>query len=183
MATRGAIPRPVQRHVRIEAGHRCAIPTCRGTSGLEIHHIREYAKGGGHTVENLILLCAVCHARITAGEIDRESVKAYKANLALLNSRYGDLERRVISKFVGDPQCETVAVDVSHRILLEYLIEDGLLEYRGPADGAVHFQIAGGPTPEELPLDPGSHFGTGDWGLTESGLQFVAQLRRAERVN
>ncbi|MFW2513306.1 HNH endonuclease [Demequina sp. SO4-13] len=182
MKKRKSIPRAVQRQVKVEAGHRCAVPTCRATSGLEIHHIREHARGGPDEFQNLILLCAVCHARVTRGEIDRTSVKAYKANLALLNSRYGDLERRVLSRFTADPELETVVVDVAQKLALDYLIDDGILEYRGSADGAVFFQVAGGPGPDEATTNLESHFGPAKWGLTEEGQQFVEQLRGAQTV-
>lgn len=51
---RPAIPRDVARAVKIEAGHRCAVPTCRQTSGLEVHHIVGYAKVKKHEIDNLM---------------------------------------------------------------------------------------------------------------------------------
>lgn len=47
-AGRPDMPRPLARAVRTEAGHRCAIPTCRATSGLQIHHIDDWAKVQEH---------------------------------------------------------------------------------------------------------------------------------------
>src|SRR4051794_20813860 len=83
----------------VEAGHRCAIPTCRMTSGLEVHHIVDWAKVKEHTFDNLICLCAVCHHRATIGEIDRLAMLQYKANLGVLSNRYGDFERRILEMF------------------------------------------------------------------------------------
>lgn len=115
-AGRPGIPRPLARAVRVEAGHRCAIPTCRATSGLQIHHIEDWAKVREHAFENLILLCANCHSRITSGEIDRQSVVAYKANLSILASRYGDLERRILDRFVKQGNAGTTAAQ-AHKIV------------------------------------------------------------------
>ena len=56
----------------------------------------DYAKVREHTFENLILLCANGHARVTAKEIDTLSVKQFKANLSVVMQRCGDLERRVL---------------------------------------------------------------------------------------
>lgn len=36
---------------------------------LELHHIREHAKGGQNSADNIILLCSKCHDKIHAGKI------------------------------------------------------------------------------------------------------------------
>ena len=79
----------------IESGYRCAMPHCRETS-IEIHHIVNYAKVQEHTFDNLIVLCANCHQRVTNGEIDQKAVSQIKANLTVLGHRYGELERRYL---------------------------------------------------------------------------------------
>ena len=38
-----------------------AVPGCRNTWRLEVHHIDPRAEGGGHAPENLILLCWAHH--------------------------------------------------------------------------------------------------------------------------
>ena len=42
--------------------------------------------------------------------------------------RYGDLERRVLDRFVSKPDLTEVAVDTSHTLLLDYLRKRGLLK-------------------------------------------------------
>lgn len=123
---RPPIPRPLARDVKTEAGHRCAIPTCRATSGLEIHHIVDYAQVREHTFDNLIYLCAICHARATTGEIDRLAMRQYKANLSVVANRYGDLERRVLELFAGRDG-DHLELPGGMDILLWYLLRDGLL--------------------------------------------------------
>lgn len=91
MTTRPHIPIELQRAVKTEAGHRCAIPTCRQYP-VEIHHITPYSKVKRHEFTNLIALCPTCHARCTNGEIDIKSVKIYKTNLGIIGSRYTQLE-------------------------------------------------------------------------------------------
>jgi hypothetical protein len=53
-----------------------------------------------HKFENMIVLCAVCHARkadtSNPRHINRTSLKQIKATLMMLNGRYSDLERRII---------------------------------------------------------------------------------------
>ncbi|TFD53004.1 HNH endonuclease, partial [Cryobacterium frigoriphilum] len=57
------VPAALERQIKEEAGHRCAIPTCRGTSGLQMAHIVPWEVVREHTFENMILLCAVDHLR------------------------------------------------------------------------------------------------------------------------
>jgi len=80
----------------VEAGHRCAIPTCRSTT-TEIAHIVPWAESHDNSFENLIALCPNCHTRFDQGkEIDQLSIKAYKHNLGILTNRYGEFERRLL---------------------------------------------------------------------------------------
>ncbi|MBI5175419.1 MAG: DUF3298 domain-containing protein [Candidatus Melainabacteria bacterium] len=80
---RPPIPKAIQRAVLIEAGHRCAIHTCRYTN-VEIHHICPWEQCQEHRFENLIALCPNCHDRADKGEIDRKSLLFYKARLMSL---------------------------------------------------------------------------------------------------
>lgn len=177
--SRPKIPAAMQRAVRVEAGHRCAIPTCRQTSGLQIHHIHDWAKTRDHSFENLILLCAVCHDRVTKSEIDRKAVRAYKANLSLINGRYGDLERRVLDRFAKDASLSETIVDRANELSLQYLLDDGIIEYLGSADGAFIFPIGGA----DLNDDDASHHGPARWGLTHVGRDFVERYRSARTIS
>ncbi|GAB3504302.1 hypothetical protein [Phytohabitans suffuscus] len=105
---------------------------------------------------------------------------AYKANLSILASRYGDLERRVLDRFVSQPDLTEVAVDTSHTLLLDYLILDGVLEYLRPAEGAL-WAGPGDPPPYELST-PDSHYGPALWGLTEEGRLLVDRIRQAREL-
>lgn len=71
----------------------------------------------------------------------------YKANIGLLNSRYGDTERRVLDYFALHEEAAEVELPGGMHLLLMYLIQDELIEYgktfhsRGTADGLVDFDI------------------------------------------
>ena len=128
------MPRELERAVKVEAGHRCAIPACRQTP-VEIAHIESYAKVREHTFENLIALCPTCHARYDREEIDRLSMRRYKDNLALLNSRYTGLERRVLEAAAESDEPPRIQLPSGMNILLRYAERDGLvehIEYTGP---------------------------------------------------
>jgi len=87
----------------------------------------DYAKVREHTFENLILLCANGHARVTAKEIDTLSVKQFKANLSVVMQRCGDLERRVLELFAQNPSAGKIELPGGQGLLLSYLLRDGLL--------------------------------------------------------
>ena len=77
---RSKIPTNLKRRVLIEAGHRCAIPTCRNIN-VDIHHIVPFEECLKHEYQNLIALCPNCHRLAHNGTIDKKSLKIYKANL------------------------------------------------------------------------------------------------------
>ncbi|MFG2195853.1 HNH endonuclease [Streptomyces sp. NPDC048639] len=77
---RPAVPRQLARDLLVEAGHRCAISTCRATT-LELAHITPWVKTRAHDFDNMIALCPNCHTRFDKGEIDRLSMLQYKAEL------------------------------------------------------------------------------------------------------
>lgn len=130
MGRRPDIPTELERAVLLECGHRCAIPACRQVP-VELAHIIPWSRCKEHKFENLIALCPTCHTRYDRGEIDRKSMQVYKLNLALVNSRYGDLEQRIIRRFVKDRSSNEFWWFVDLDILLAYLLEDGLLEDTG----------------------------------------------------
>ena len=130
MARRPPIPSELQRSVLIEAGHRCAIPTCR-QSPVVIAHIVAWSKCKEHKFENLISLCPTCHSRFDGGEIDKKSMLIYKHQLSMLNRRYGDLERRIINLFSRDPNRSDIWILDNIEILLMYLLEDGIIQPTG----------------------------------------------------
>ena len=57
---RPPIPADLKRRVLVEAGHRCAIPTCRQIP-VEVAHIVPWSENKEHEFENLIALCPNCH--------------------------------------------------------------------------------------------------------------------------
>ena len=123
---RPAIPAEIKRRVLMEAGHRCAIPTCR-TVPVELAHIEPYADVRSHTFENLIALYPTCHTRYDNGDIDRLSMKGYKANLGLVSGRYGEMERRILDMLAATPGAGQFRLPPAWDIQLMYLIKDGLI--------------------------------------------------------
>lgn len=124
---RDHIPAAVQRAVLVEAGHRCAIPTCRSTT-TEIAHIVPWAESQDNAFENLIALCPNCHTRFDQKkEIDRLSVKAYKQNLGVLNNRYGECERRLFALIAKNGE-RVFLLGPGGDVLVANAVQDGFFE-------------------------------------------------------
>jgi hypothetical protein len=133
---RPAIPTALKRKIYVESGHRCAIPTCRQTP-VELAHIVAWSKCREHTFDNLIALCPTCHTRFDRGDIDLNSMRNYKHNLGVLNSRYGDFEQRVLHAFAKESHSSEIWLPGGLDIMLMYLLEDGLLEDTGRDSGVI----------------------------------------------
>jgi hypothetical protein len=91
---RPAVPRELRRQLLVEAGHRCAIHTCRNWP-LEIAHIVPWAEVRSHDFDNMIALCPTCHTRFDRGEISRLEMLEYKKALqtAIRDARLLDAYR------------------------------------------------------------------------------------------
>jgi hypothetical protein len=82
---RKALPIPVRTEVLIEAGYRCAVPTCRTILAIDLHHMVEVREGGPDDASNLLALCPTCHALFHRGEIAAEAIRVWKSMLVSLN--------------------------------------------------------------------------------------------------
>jgi hypothetical protein len=134
---RPALPRELEIEVLMESGHRCAIPTCKQTP-VEIAHIEPYRDVRSHTFHNLIVLCPNCHSRYDKREIDRKSMKLYKAKLCVMNNKYSDLEKRLLEYFANHPGISEVPLTASkeNKIQLMYAVRDGLIRWVREEDAA-----------------------------------------------
>jgi hypothetical protein len=105
-----------------EAGHRCAIPTCRHPT-TETAHILHESDNDDDSFANLIALCPECQEK----EIDVRAIRGYKRNLAILNSRYSEFERRVFDQ-IAETDRRSFTVEPGFDILLLHAVNDGLLK-------------------------------------------------------
>lgn len=173
---RPEIPAQLKRDLLIEAGHRCAIPACRAATPLEFEHINDWAKVKKHEFANMIVLCANCHGRKgnRAGQIDRKALLQYKANLAVINGRYGDLEIRILNSVAKRPDKTVFLFPAYLGMLLSYLIEDGLLRRGNPvADFAIKTE---GVFSFEMPFALW-------YEVTEEGMEFVERWKTARPLD
>jgi hypothetical protein len=76
MSNRPAIPADIQRQILWESGHRCAV--CGTPCPLEQAHIIPWHRSREHKVEDLICLCANCHARADKEQWGEKTLREYK---------------------------------------------------------------------------------------------------------
>lgn len=167
MTDRPHLPAEISRAVKDEAGHRCAIPVCHQVP-VDVAHIVP-RDGTNDVFENLIALCPNCHRRYDRGDFDRKSMRQYKANLAVMNGRYCEFERRVLETFAERPDEQgALLIPGSMDIMLKRLIQDGYALLHHPSElGMPSMDIGGVPSQAYV-------------SLTDAGRAFIAHWLQAE---
>jgi len=128
MDNRPPIPAEIKRRVLVEAGHRCAIPTCRHID-VDVHHITPWETCKKHEYENLIALCPNCHRRAHInGGIDRKSLLLYKANIRFTHDRFSQLEVDILFLLNKTPHLREMWAPFN-KLLLKRLIDSQYIIY------------------------------------------------------
>ncbi len=161
MDSRPPIPADIRRRVLVEAGHRCAIATCRYIE-VDVHHIIPWAQCQSHEYDNLIALCPNCHRRADRGEIDRKALRLYKVNLRFIHDKYSQLEMDILFELAGAPANAAIQWPPANNILLKRSLESGLLGIAHNPNGSV--VVMG------MQASPNNLF------ITDKGREYVADL-------
>lgn len=133
---RPPIPSELRRRVLIESGHRCAIPTCRHIE-VDVHHIIPWEQCKRHEYENLIALCPNCHRRAGRNEIDRKSLRIYKANLRFTHDKFSQLEVDVLFELYHLPENKVLLWPEYMYLLIKRLLDADYVEFRENPNRAV----------------------------------------------
>lgn len=161
---RPPIPAEIRRRVLVEAGHRCAIPTCRYIE-VDVHHIVPWAECKAHEYDNLIALCPNCHRRAGKGEIDRKSQRLYKLNLRFIHDKYSQLEMDILFEIANLPAGQGIHWPAFNKILLKRIIESGLIVVQEQQSGV----FLGGmrASPDIVGITPKGRAFISDLGISE----------------
>jgi hypothetical protein len=151
----------IKRMVLVEAAHRCAIPTCRNPT-TEIAHMVPESPSRADSFENLIALCPDCQKK----EIDGQSIRMYKRNLGILNSRYSDFERRVFDQ-IAETDRRSFIVEAGLEIPLLHAVNDGLLK-----------RVEVSPVP--IQRGEPTHY---KYEVADAGLDFVGRYLKGEDIS
>lgn len=135
---RKSIKPSLRRDVLIEAGYRCANPTCRTILAIDLHHIIEVEKGGPNELSNLLALCPTCHALYTRGTISQEAINVWKTILVALNHAF---DKESISnllflrKISAKTPYKEFAISADGVLKFAHLIASGLVDYQAYGSG------------------------------------------------
>lgn len=127
MEERLSIPAELRRKVLVEAGHRCALPTCRSLD-VDIHHIIFWEICKEHKYDNLIALCPNCYRRAHRGEIDKKSLRLYKNNLRFLYDKFTTFEIDILFELDKIPSDKALQFLPSLVIMVKRLLETGYVQ-------------------------------------------------------
>ena len=158
--TRPAIPAEIRRQVLVEAGHRCAIPTCRHIE-VDVHHIIPWTTCQEHEYENLIALCPNCHRRADRGDIDRKSLRLYKANLRFIHDKFSQLELDVLFEAYKCNPEKPMLWPTFMRILVQRILDAGYVKCD---QREANFFVG------DLPLSPDHLY------ITDKGREFIDNI-------
>lgn len=161
---RPAIPADLKRKILVEAGHRCAIPTCRYIK-VEIHHIIPWNKCKEHSYDNLIALCPNCHSLADRNEIDRKSLRMYKLNLRTIHDKFSQLEIDVLFEANKIGSGQYIQWPPFMNILIKRICEAGLVNLAS---------TGGGVFVNDMQISP-SHLT-----ITEEGRDYIRKLSEEE---
>lgn len=190
---RPAVPAPLKRALYEEAGYRCAIPTCRVPGPLELAHIEPWSQVREHRFENMIALCRNDHFRFDHSEIPRQSVRVFKSNLAVLNARYSEIERRLLEHFVEAGMDAVVTIDAGDLATLSFrnLVRDELVTVIRPPQFSSVVSVPDNPIrmthdeqgrPRFVPGSGRFVGGYEEYRLTDAGVEFVRRWFEAETL-
>lgn len=132
---RPKISADLRRRVLVEAGHRCAIPTCRYIH-VEIHHIIPWESCKQHEYFNLIALCANCHGRADIGEIDRKALRIYKSSLRFTHDKFSQFEVDVLFLSVGMAAGNSMHFPPTMTLLIKRLLDADFVELQQNPNGS-----------------------------------------------
>ena len=162
---RPPIPADIKRRVLVEAGHRCAIPTCRHIE-VEVHHIIPWAKCKKHEYDNLIALCPNCHNRADQGHIDQKSLRLYKFNLRFAHDKFSQLEIDVLFEANLCQPGQSMDWPPFMRILIKRILDAKFVEIPERQNGGVFVN--------KMRIDPDRLF------ITDKGREFIQDIGSRE---
>lgn len=152
----------------VEAGHRCAIPTCRHID-VDIHHIVPWSETEAHDYDDLIALCPNCHRRADRGDIDRKSLRIYKANLRYAHDKFSQFEMDTLFDLGSIPENYARPFPEYLGLLIKRLLDAEFVQLLQPSSG-----MAIGTASGTLNIGPSNLI------ITKKGRAFLKDLGTAD---
>lgn len=126
---RVSIPLDVQLAVLVEAGYRCAVPTCHTILAIDLHHMEYVSEDGKNEVSNLLALCPTCHRLHYKGVIPKEAIRIYKGMLVALSQAF-DKDSIDNLLFLYKTEGEPLMLSGDGVLQFKHVVAAGLAAYR-----------------------------------------------------
>lgn len=102
----------------------------------------------------------------------------YKANLGIINGRYGEIERRVLTLFADDSSISVIGMPLASDIAMLHLVKDGLFARGFDRNGNLGLVIPNGSS-AVVDFTGGQEF----YSITEKGRELVRRLVEARQLD
>ncbi len=129
---RKSIPQKTKSLLQQEINSICPICDDSTVDHFEIHHIDENPENNSH--ENLLMLCPICHSKITKGDISPEEVNHIKNYLLIKSKGKSSSKSSNTINIKGKVSNSTVANSISAQTIVYKSKSKPKMEF---ADGAI----------------------------------------------
>jgi hypothetical protein len=130
--TRTSIPNKIKILLQKEINSVCPLCDDSNVEHFEIHHIDEMPENNDFV--NLLMLCPICHSKITKRDITKEEVVQIKAFLAIKSKRNVDGKPNNSIHINGSIKNATIANSISANTIIYKSPSKPKMEY---ADGSI----------------------------------------------
>lgn len=134
MKTRTKIPKEnkVRAELQKEIGSNCPFCENNDVGHFQIHHIDE--DPGSNETSNLLLLCPICHSKITKGDIPQATV--FKKKIELLSSHLPSSNEKSNKSVSFNSRVENAVVGDNNKITINK--QKGIIKQKYP-DGSIGY--------------------------------------------
>ena len=133
MKTRKTIPTKTRALLQQEINSQCPVCESRDVDHFEVHHIDESPEN--NTFDNLLMLCPICHSKVTKGDITKNQVIGIKDVLKLKTANRAAKEAKGNTiKIKGTIKNSTIANTVNADTIIFKSKSKPKIEY---ADGSI----------------------------------------------
>lgn len=129
---RKSIPQKTKSLLQQEINSQCPICDDQNVDHFEIHHIDENPEN--NSPDNLLMLCPICHSKITKGDISEEEVKQIKTYLMIKAKGKSSAKSSNTINIKGNVSNSTVANSISAQTIVYKSRSKPKMEF---ADGAI----------------------------------------------
>lgn len=113
---RTTIPQKTKALLQQEINSNCPICNDRNVDHFEIHHIDENPQN--NAFENLLMLCPICHSKITKKDLEYDDIKSIKEYLKVKSKLLQNENKSNVINITGPIKGSTIANSISAQTII-----------------------------------------------------------------